>query len=230
MEKILVVAAKTDDRTRIEDGLAAHGFDVVCASCVISALELTQSEPPDLVVVSDDVPGLGPAELLELHGLVEVVSHVPIIVLSASPKEKFRMFDLGCDDFLLRPVDIDDLVQRIRAVLRRTVKADLSGDLGRINLVDVIQMITGTQRSGELQVETANGRGTLFFEGGHVCDVQFGKEEGETGFFAILRDVQEGGWFCFETVDASRFRKTIDRRTDHLLLAYANTLDEEGGY
>ena len=112
-----VLLAESEEATRsfLERHLAQDGFEVVGVPDG-EALELIERMCPDLVLIGDP-------EGLELcRRLRERDPEVPVILLGAQesdPVDRVRAFDRGCDDYLDRPFHYDELVARIRAVLRR---------------------------------------------------------------------------------------------------------------
>ena len=112
---LLLAEAEEATRSFLERHLAQDGFEVVGAEDG-EALDLLERVCPDLVLIGDP-------EGLELcRRLRELNSDVPVILLGAQqsdPVDRVRAFDRGCDDYLDRPFHYDELVARIRAVLRR---------------------------------------------------------------------------------------------------------------
>jgi DNA-binding response OmpR family regulator len=112
-----VLLAEPEEATRsfLERHLAQDGFEVVGVPDG-EALELLERVCPDLVLIGDP-------EGLELcRRLRERDREVPVILLGSQesdPVDRVRAFDRGCDDYLDRPFHYDELVARIRAVLRR---------------------------------------------------------------------------------------------------------------
>ena len=112
-----VLLAEPEEATRsfLERHLAQDGFEVVGVPDG-EALELVERMCPDLVLIGDP-------EGLELcRRLRERDREVPVILLGSQesdPVDRVRAFDRGCDDYLDRPFHYDELVARIRAVLRR---------------------------------------------------------------------------------------------------------------
>ena len=119
---LLLAEPEPGTRTFLQRHLADDGFDVVPAAGP-DALELAEQAKPDLVL-------LGDAAALELCRRIREGEpgrawnrDVPVIVLGqtdADAVDRVRAFDRGCDDFVPRPFVYDELVARIRAVLRRT--------------------------------------------------------------------------------------------------------------
>jgi DNA-binding response OmpR family regulator len=112
-----VLLAEPEEATRsfLERHLAQDGFEVVGVT-EEEALELLERVCPDIVLIGDP-------EGLELcRRLRERDREVPVILLGSQesdPVDRVRAFDRGCDDYLDRPFHYDELVARIRAVLRR---------------------------------------------------------------------------------------------------------------
>lgn len=112
-----VLLAESEEATRsfLERHLAQDGFEVVGAEDG-EALELLERVCPDLVLIGD------PQGLELCRRLRERDRDVPVILLGpqeSDPVDRVRAFDRGCDDYLDRPFHYDELVARIRAVLRR---------------------------------------------------------------------------------------------------------------
>jgi two-component system, OmpR family, response regulator MprA len=122
--RVLVV---DDDRLLmplLERGLRYEGFDVVCAFCAADAVAAARAGPPDLVLLDIGMPdGDGFAVLRELRRH----SDVPVVMLTARDEvsDKVGALDLGADDYVAKPFAFEELMARIRAVLRRRDAAAL---------------------------------------------------------------------------------------------------------
>ena len=134
MSAALVVAEPEPEiRGFLERHLADDGFDVVGASAGGEVLELVERARPDLVLLGTPLPDASGLELCRRLREGEPGRswnrNVPLIVLGqpgSDSVDRVRAFDRGCDDFLAKPIVYDELLARIRAVLRRTRPA--SGD------------------------------------------------------------------------------------------------------
>jgi DNA-binding response OmpR family regulator len=110
-----VLLAEPEEGTRefLERHLADDGFDVLGAAAEPEALELVERLRPSLVLAPPDL----------LRRVREGDRDVPVIVLGPSKADavdRVRAFARGCDDYVERPFHYDELLARIRAVLRRT--------------------------------------------------------------------------------------------------------------
>lgn len=119
-ECVLVV----DDEPRlvslVRHVLEAVGYRVVAAMDGRSALEKVAIEQPDLVLLDILLPG--EIDGYEVCRRLREFSNVPIIMLTAKAKEEDKItgFDVGADDYLIKPFNSKELVVRVRAVLRRS--------------------------------------------------------------------------------------------------------------
>lgn len=103
--------------------LPARGYEVRTAPGGEEALDEIRKEAPDLIVLDLVMPKISG---LEVCRRVREFSSVPIIVLSAkgSESDKIAALDLGADDYVTKPFSLDELLARVRAVLRRSPAAD----------------------------------------------------------------------------------------------------------
>jgi DNA-binding response OmpR family regulator len=126
-DAVLVAEAELDARSFLGRHLADDGFDVVEASAGDEALTLVERTHPDLVLLANPLAGLSGLEVCRRLREGEPGRRwdrdVPVIVLDgpdADSVDRLRAFDRGCDDYVARPFVYDELLARIRAVLRRT--------------------------------------------------------------------------------------------------------------
>ena len=111
-----------DDRSIagfVEPELEHLGFRVRCAYDGLSGLEEVQKYEPELIVLDIMLPKLDGVGVLKR--LRQAGSRVPIIMLTArdTTLDKVHSLDHGADDYLTKPFDIEELLARIRALLRR---------------------------------------------------------------------------------------------------------------
>src|SRR5438094_3895425 len=98
--------------------LVFEGYDVSVAASGEAGLRLALERPPDLVVLDMLLPGL---DGLEVCRRLRAGSDVPILILTARDEVADRVagLDAGADDYLVKPFAVDELLARIRALLRR---------------------------------------------------------------------------------------------------------------
>jgi DNA-binding response OmpR family regulator len=116
---VLLAEPEPSTREFLQRHLADDGFDVLGAEAEREALELAERLKPSLVLSSPELC----RRLREGEPGRSWDREVPVIVLGgteADTVDRVRAFDRGCDDYVPRPFHYDELLARIRAVLRRT--------------------------------------------------------------------------------------------------------------
>src|SRR5512143_1300122 len=122
MERILIIEDELPMRTALHDVLAAEGYRVLTAPEGETGLQRAMDEKPDLILLDIMMPKLdGYAVCAELRRLS---NPVPILMLTAKGQveDRVRGLDVGADDYLVKPFSTEELLARVRALLRRVQK------------------------------------------------------------------------------------------------------------
>jgi DNA-binding response OmpR family regulator len=117
--KILVADDEEDIRSLVRLGLQRDGHEVTTASDGAEALERAREQCPDLCVVDVMMPKLTGLEVLKDMRSDPALARVKIILLTSRGQgfDVSRGFDAGADDYLVKPVDLEDLRARVRNAL-----------------------------------------------------------------------------------------------------------------
>ncbi|OLB25617.1 MAG: DNA-binding response regulator [Acidobacteria bacterium] len=120
---ILVVDDEPQIRRVLRSTLSTHGYEIVEAKTGEEALEWMRKEPPDLVLLDMNMPGMGGVEACRE---IRRASDAPIIMLTvrSAERDKVAALDAGADDYVVKPFGIEELLARIRAALRRYSPGD----------------------------------------------------------------------------------------------------------
>jgi two-component system sensor histidine kinase KdpD len=119
LTRVLVVDDEPQMLRALHLNLTARGYDVVTAEDGTSALNEVAISEPDVIVLDLGLPDI---DGLEVIRAIRTGSQVPILVLSAriGSSDKVAALDLGADDFVTKPFDMNELLARLRAATRRT--------------------------------------------------------------------------------------------------------------
>ena len=121
VKRILVIDDEPRLRKQFAALLAAEGFGVIEARNGREGVELARRERPDLVVCDITMPEMSGHRVLETLRHEAATAHLPFIFLTGwSEKGDIRTgMNLGADDYLVKPVDPDDLIAAVHARMRR---------------------------------------------------------------------------------------------------------------
>jgi two-component system KDP operon response regulator KdpE len=139
-KRVLLAEDELALRDFVSRNLRARGFEVLEAGNGLEAVALWQHEDPHLLILDIMMPRM---DGLEVCRRVREHSAVPIIVLTAldGESDKVMALDLGADDYLTKPFGVEELLARVRAVLRRT-----QGEV-------VLQLPEGVKQFGEIEID-----------------------------------------------------------------------------
>jgi DNA-binding NtrC family response regulator len=111
--KVLLVDDEDIFREATARQLSVRGFEVQTADCGERALELVQSDPPEVVVLDQEMPGMHGSEtfiaIKKLNPLVEVI----MLTGNTSVDNAIELMQQGTFDYLMKPINIDELLYKI---------------------------------------------------------------------------------------------------------------------
>jgi len=122
--RIVVADDQFELLSLMKDALEMEGYDVRTASDGEEALSVIRSDPPDIAIVDLWMPRKDGFEVCADLKSDAALQHMPIIILSGagSRDKKIEGMELGIDDFVTKPVELAELMARIRMILRRSQK------------------------------------------------------------------------------------------------------------
>jgi two-component system KDP operon response regulator KdpE len=129
--------------------LSARGYEVVEAESGTKALTAAAAERPDVLVLDLGLPDLSGFEVIRA---LRLYSQMPIIVLSArtGSSDKITALDLGADDYVTKPFNVEELFARVRAATRRAMPAEQEDESVKVGTTTVdLTAKTVTGEDGE---------------------------------------------------------------------------------
>ncbi|MEH2196352.1 MAG: hybrid sensor histidine kinase/response regulator [Nostoc sp.] len=131
--KILVVDDSPDNVFLIKTILEEEGYTVSTAENGISALEELKASPCDLVLLDLMMPGMDGYEVTKyIRGEMKLPQYIPILLITAHDAPNVAHgLDLGADDFIRKPVTVDELLARVRSLLRLKHSMDERDEIAR---------------------------------------------------------------------------------------------------
>jgi len=164
-KRILLAEDEVALRDFVSRNLRARGFEVLEASNGLEALAVWEREDPRLLILDIMMPRM---DGLEVCRRVRERSAVPIIVLTAldAESDKVTALDLGVDDYLTKPFGVEELLARVRAVLRRAQW-------------EAMPLASGVKQFGDLEIDLS----------GHVVRLQGAEVRLSPIEFAVLKQL-----------------------------------------
>lgn len=135
--RLLVVDDEPNIRELLSASLRYAGFEVEIAADGREALALAESFRPDLLVLDVMMPGLDGFGVV--RRMRQAGRHTPVLFLTArdAAEDKVSGLTLGGDDYVTKPFSLDEVVARIRAVLRRTGGRQSAAEAPRLSFADI---------------------------------------------------------------------------------------------
>lgn len=235
-QSLLLVDGDARSLRVLEVSLRKAGFMVTSATSVQDALGKLELHAPDLIISET---AFGDGDGFELRRRVRATTEwaeIPFIFLTAEAaiENKIRGLELGVDDYLTKPIYIKEIVTRINILLqkrqrtrleeRRDGRTRFAGRVQDMPVVDVIQTIEISRKSGVIQFEGERGRqAAIYFREGRVIDAEAGVLQGEDAVYRLLTWSEGEFEVVFRTV---RRREVITTSSQALLMEGMRRLDE----
>lgn len=122
MQRILIIEDEHDLAALIAFNLQGEGYGVTVAHDGSEGLESALEMPPDLIILDLMLPSILGTEVCKRLKSKAATAEVPVIMLTAKGEEIDRVvgFEVGADDYVVKPFSVRELLLRVRAILRRT--------------------------------------------------------------------------------------------------------------
>ena len=119
--KILIVDDEIDTLLPLQKSLEVEDYLIVGASNGLEALTKVKTEIPDLIILDLMMPEMDGYEVCEKLKNDPLTKNIPVIILTAKDavRDKVKGLDIGADDYVTKPFNLDELKARIKSALRR---------------------------------------------------------------------------------------------------------------
>ena len=178
--KALVIDDEENIIELIKLGLKYEGFQVESAADGSEGLTAAQRIDPDVIILDLMLPGMDGLEVCQQLRLNPTTRDIPVLMLTAKGQvhDKVTGLEIGADDYLPKPFDFEELVARIRAILRRQrrgkAEEGLDSSYGQVLQFDDLQLNTSTReviRAGRPVELTATEYNLLYLFMSHPREV-----------------------------------------------------------
>lgn len=194
---LLIVDGDPRNRRVLEVSLRKAGFSITPAESAEEALEFLDHAEPDLIISDTRLPGDDGFSFCTKVKENDRWAAIPFIFLTSAKaiEDKVRGLELGVDDYLTKPIYIKEITTRVAMLLqrkqrerleRKDARTKFSGQLADMAVVDLLQTIEISRKSGTIQLTTDLGQATLWFRDGGVIDAEMGRLTGENAVYRLL--------------------------------------------
>lgn len=238
-QNLLIVDADQRSLKVLEVSLRKAGYSVATCGSVAEALEMIQLSKPEMILSDTRLPDVDGFQLVEKLRESPETSDIPFMFLSSdgSVESKVRGLQLGVADYLTKPIYIKEIITRVHLELsrrqregleRRSIetKTRFSGSLSDMGLVDLLQTIDISRKSGVLYLSSRHKRGAVYFSDGGIRHAVLGKLKGDAAVYRFL--VWNEGEFDLEFRPVRIEEQTISMSTQGLLMEGMRRVDEWG--
>lgn len=181
MKKVVLIDNDTSYVLPLKSEFEKADYEVIYFDDSQKAREALQHLVPDVILCEVELPQInGHALFKELRSLA-TTSSVPFIFLSSQKRvdDRIKSMELGVDDYIVKPCSIEEIMARVRALLREINETNehqsqpekgFSGNLTEMNLVDLIQTLELGKKSAVLKIKHNTSTGLVYIKNGEVID------------------------------------------------------------
>ena len=202
--------------------LEQQGYETIPAHNAIEAMESFETNHIDIVLCDIMMPGVDGVMLIE--GIRKINPELPIMMMSALDdfKSKQRAFSAGCDDYIVKPIDLNELTLRMSALLRRShsiskrkiVIGDAVLDSDTLTVVEGSQATVLPPKEFMVLFKLCSSPGRIFTRRDIMDDVwgiqaESGERTVDVHIKRLRKRFQDSESFCIETVRGIGYKVAV---------------------
>jgi DNA-binding response OmpR family regulator len=197
-QQILLVDADTSSARLLEVSLRGAGFNIATASSAEDALGKLEHGAPDLILTEARLPGVDGFSFVRTLRARPDLAETPVVFLTeqGALEDKLRGLELGVDDYLAKPIMVREVVTRVQLLLARKkqqrtlaepqARTRFSGSLEDVAVVDVLQTVAISGKSGVASVKRGEREALVYFDRGQIIDAEVGDLRGEEAVYRTI--------------------------------------------
>lgn len=233
-QNLLLVDGDVRHLRVLEVSLRKAGFSITSADTTAQALQYLEHSEPDLILSDTQLRGGDGFEFCRAVKQNPRWAAIPFIFLTSATEleDKVRGLELGVEDYLTKPIYVKEVTTRVKMLLqrkqqerlgRKDARTKFSGQLADMAIVDLLQTIEISRKSGTIEFETDLGNATVWFRDGRVIDAKMGRLQAAAAVYRLL-GINEGTFEVeFRTISRAG---VIQETTQSLLMEGMRRIDE----
>ena len=238
--RVLLIDSNVYFSKRLNSALKKEGFEVLASAQAAYGLTMLEWNTPVVILCATNLREMNAYQIAPILRGDPKTASIPIIAIGNGGEQALmEAFRCGCDDYVDRRCDPEDIAAHVRNFLLSRQEgfqptqmvpasmAALTGDLSRLDLPGVIQMLNQACQTGALNINAGEIDGVIYFDGGEVTHAECGVYFGDEAVIHILKSCEGAGKgvykFVYGTLAAHR---TVLRSATDLMLDAMRELDE----
>lgn len=214
---------------------APAGYEILEAENGEIAFDVANKEKPDLIISDIMMPQMDGIELCWMIRENSDIPLVPFIFLTSfeDAEMEIRGFRAGADEYLNKPIDRKELLQRVEDLLARTKnlkdmgdKSDkqkgFSGNLNELSIVELVQMLNLNKKTGILHISSGI-QGDIYLKDGQLFAAEAKNKSGEEAVYELISE--NTGTFNFQITEFEKERN-IENSTMNVIMEACRLMDE----
>lgn len=240
LPKILLIDSNVYFSKKLSDALKVEGFEVITSPQAAYALTMLEWNKPAAVLCATNLREMSAYEIAPILRADAKTAAIPIIAVgNGGDQALMEAFRSGCDEYVDRRRAPDDIAAHVRTFLLSRQEgfqptqmlpssmASLTGDLSRMDLPGVIQMLNQARQTGALNINSGDTDGVIYFDGGEVSHSECGLLFGDEAVVHILKSCEGAGKGVYKFVyGTTAAHRTVLRSATDLMLDAMRELDE----
>lgn len=239
--KILLIDSNVYFAKKLGSALKSEGFEVVTSSQGAYALTMLEWSKPAAVLCATNLREMAAYEIAPILRADAKTAAIPIIAVgNGGDQALMEAFRHGCDDYIDRRSGVEEIAAHVRTFLLSRQEgfqptqmvpnsmAALTGDLSRMDLPGVIQMLNQARQTGALNINAGEIDGVVYFDAGEISHAECGALFGDEAVIHILKSCEGAGEGVYKFVyGVTAAQRTVLRSGTDLMLDAMRELDEE---
>lgn len=240
LPKVLLIDSNVYFSKKLSDALKHEGFDVLASPQAAYALTMLEWNTPAAILCATNLREMSAYEIAPILRGDSKTASIPLIAVGNGGEQALmEAFRCGCDDYVDRRRGPEDIATHVRNFLLSRQEgfqptqmvpnsvASLTGDLSRMDLPGVIQMLNQARQTGALNINSGDTDGVIYFDGGELSHAECGTFFGDEAVVHILKSCEGAGKGMYKFVyGVTAAQRTVLRSATDLMLDAMRELDE----
>jgi DNA-binding response OmpR family regulator len=240
LPKILLIDSNVYFARKLGEALKKEGFEVLTTPQAAYALTMIEWNTPAAILCATNLREMNAYQIAPILRADAKTAAIPLVAVGSGGEQALmEAFRSGCDEYVDRRRGPDDIAAHVRNFLLSRQEgfqptqmvpssmATLTGDLSRLDLPGVIQLLNQARQTGALNINAGDTDGVIYFDAGELSHAECGPYFGDEAVIYILKTCEGAGKGVYKFVyGVTAAQRTVLRSATDLMLDAMRELDE----